>query len=427
MTSRLEAIRELRNSVLAPLDESCGSGAKGRVRRVDTIRAMVKDRKKKKDVSRGNVPFKEWLRVAVETVEDVTGMEADILPEVPWRSLYKDGYTPDDAVQEALRMAEDEDEDSDAQSGGEVVTFREWISAVDKGLKLTGKATLSQLKEDGVFSGSKVHQLFMDNRSVAKAIRLFSDFQNNAGQRDESTRGPRDKSIWGKEEFEGGSSLGDKLSELAEEFGVNTKGEALSVFDDDFDDDMDTDDVYGEYEEKHEEELDQGGGDGNRPLGNVCPDEISRIASIVKSDAEEGESRLQKKQEEASVDGGDFGRWGPATKAASVAKTSIVKAINRVEGSSYRFHSDGTPASADGGSELIFVIENSRDEDATSYFLVFKLKGTKEVPSWDVSLRKGDGIKNAKTVSSKSGVSSDKLSSVVSSLKPTGKGPKEEK
>ena len=419
MTSRLEAIRELRNLVLEPLDELCGSEAKGRGRRVDTIRAMVKDRKKKKDVSRGNVPFKEWLRVAVETVEDVTGMEADILPEVPWRSLYKDGYTPDDAVQEALRMAEDEDEDSDAQSGGEVVTFREWISAVDKGLRLTGKATLSQLKEDGVFSGSKVHQLFMDNRSVAKAIRLFSDFQNNAGQRDESTRGPRDKSIWGKEEYEGESSLDNKLSELAEEFGVNTNGKVPYTFADD----MDTDDVDGEYEE----ELDQGGGDGDRPLGNVGPDEISRIASIVKSDAEEGESRLQKKQEEASVDGGDFGRWGPATKAASVAKTSIVKAINRVEGSSYRFHSDGTPASADGGSELIFVIENSRDEDATSYFLVFKLKGTKEVPSWDVSLRKGDGIKNAKTVSSKSGVSSDKLSSVASSLKPTGKGPKEEK
>jgi hypothetical protein len=367
------------------------------------------------------VPFKEWLRVAVETVEDVTGMEADILPEVPWRSLYKDGYTPDDAVQEALRMAEDEDEDSNAQSGGEITTFREWISAVDKGLKLVGKVTLSQLKEDGVFSGSKVHQLFMDNRSVAKAIRLFSDFQNNVGQKDESTRGLRGKSIWGKEEFEGESSLGDKLSELAEEFGVNTKGKALSVFADD----MDTDDVDGE----HEEELDQGGGNGNGSLGDGNSDEVSRIASIVRSDADKEAVKLQKKQEGASVDGGDFGRWGPATKAASAAKTSIVKAINKVEGSSYRFHSDGTPSSADGGSELIFVIENSRDEDATSYFLVFKLKGTKEVPSWNVSLRKGDGIKNAKTVTEKSGVSSDRLSSVASSLKPksTGKGPKKEK
>jgi hypothetical protein len=104
-----------------------------------------------------------------------------------------------------------------------------------------------------------------------------------------------------------------------------------------------------------------------------------------------------------------------------------VKAINKVEGSSYRFHSDGTPASADGGSELIFVIENSRDEDAISYFLVFKSKGTKEVPSWNVSLRKGDGIKNAKTVTEKFGVSSDKLSSVASSLRPTGKGSKKEK
>jgi hypothetical protein len=417
MTSRLEAIRELRNAVLVPLDESCGSEAKGRGRRIDTIRTMVKDRKKKKDVSRGKVPFKEWLRVAVETVEDVTGMEADILPEVPWRSLYKDGYTPDDAVQEALRMAEDEDEDSDVQSGGEVATFREWISAVDKGLKLAGKATLSQLKEDGVFSGSKVHQLFMDNRSVAKAIRLFSDFQNNAGQKDESTRGPRDKSIWGKEEFEGESSLGDKLSELAEEFGVNTNGKALSVFADD----MDTDDVDGE----HEEELDQVGSDGNGSLGDGNSNEVSRIASIVRLDADKEVVKLQK--EGASVDGGDFGRWGPATKAASAAKTSIVKAINKVEGSSYRFHSDGTPASADGGSELIFVIENSRDEDAISYFLVFKSKGTKEVPSWNVSLRKGDGIKNAKTVTEKFGVSSDKLSSVASSLRPTGKGSKKEK
>ena len=136
-------------------------------------------------------------------------------------------------------------------------------------------------------------------------------------------------------------------------------------------------------------------------------DDVSRAARAV------AESMAV---DEASVIGGDFGRWGPATKAAGAVGKSIAASVAKKTEKKYTFNGGGRPSSAEGGSEIWFEIEPG-DSGDDIYFLGFKIRGDKENPLWDAMLKKGKGLGSATTVKAIKGIKSGELSSTASRLK----------
>lgn len=139
-------------------------------------------------------------------------------------------------------------------------------------------------------------------------------------------------------------------------------------------------------------------------------------AGESQEDNEEGVQPDDGDLDEASVMGGDYGRWAPATSAAGSAGAGLAAAISKATGVKYRFQSEGAARSSDVGSDLSFYIE-PEDKKEPVYFMVFKIKGDKENPTWDVALKKGKAIGSATTVASERGLETSGLKSAVGKLK----------
>jgi len=137
-------------------------------------------------------------------------------------------------------------------------------------------------------------------------------------------------------------------------------------------------------------------------------EEDERQRDRMKKRREEDEGDEDDGVVEASVQGGDFGRWGPATSAAGAAGRGIAAALSKGSETKYTFHPEGTAQSSSVGSDLWFEIEPS-DSKENIYYLGFKIKGDKENPTWDVMLKKGKGLGSSSIVSSQKGLQTSEL------------------
>jgi hypothetical protein len=136
----------------------------------------------------------------------------------------------------------------------------------------------------------------------------------------------------------------------------------------------------------------------------------------AKGQAKTAALKLPEPQEEASVMDGDYGRWKPATAAVGSAGKGLAAAISKSTGKQYKFHSEGAARSSDVGSDLWFEIE-PKDSGDFIYFLGVKIKGDKEDPTWDVMLKKGEGMGTATSVASERGLKTSELKGAVGKLK----------
>jgi hypothetical protein len=119
------------------------------------------------------------------------------------------------------------------------------------------------------------------------------------------------------------------------------------------------------------------------------------------------------KADEASVIGGDFGRWGPATSAAGKAGASLASAISKKTGKPYKFEPNGNPQSDEGGTVLWFGIE-PKDSKESRYFLGVQIKGKdKDNPTWTVKLKRGMGIASSTSVAVVGGLKSDQIAAGI--------------
>jgi len=156
--------------------------------------------------------------------------------------------------------------------------------------------------------------------------------------------------------------------------------------------------------------------------------DVDRAVGAIRAEEEAELARRKPSDEvdEASVQGGDFGRWGDATKAAGEVGPDLASALSKATEEKYKFVQEGAASSAKGGSELWFEIE-PEDQKSEIYYLGFKIReGEKgEKPSkWDIVLSKGKGLGSARTVSSKSGVKTSKLKSEAMKLAGSAKSEK---
>lgn len=247
----------------------------------------------------------------------------------------------------------------------------DWMKAVDRYLEDSTGMTSGEL-----FPGYDWKQYYIDGLDPEVAAKVV--LQAAESEDDDS----------GDEMSEGGDEEMDTLEKMLMAFEL---GEDCPGDDDDGDDDDDDEPDY------------------RKPaaIESRTDDDVSRAARAV------AESMAV---DEASVMGGDFGRWGPATKAAGVAGKVIAASISKATGKGYTFNGSGKPSSAEGGSELWFKIETKGSDD-DMYFLGFKIRESGDDVTWHVMLKKGKGLGSATTVKVIKGVQPGELSSAASRLK----------
>jgi hypothetical protein len=386
-----------------------------------------------KKVSRRKGSFKEWFLSVSETLEDVTGMDMDVFSEAPWGRLFRDGYTSDEAVQEALRLVEEGDEK------GEHFSFREWRRLVNSQLRRTGEASIQEMQEAGNLTNSQIHQIFMDSVGIERDAKIISsrghsrdeeyfDEPKDINRRHETTR---------KGSFLDRSGLGDdrgaRINKLMEELRVKagTKKKAWTL------EDIEHIGDAGAKERlvKKGRETDIVSAVLGIPPRQEPPIDESILALARATGARETGQGASEKAikdatreaneipgnndgdviEEARVMGGDFGRWGPATSAATKTSSALTKALSKHIGYPLTFQNDGGANSAKGGTILWFPVLAEGDKDG--YFLGFQIAGKEENSKWNVLLKMGRGLGSAKTVASKRGVDSGDLASAVVGLK----------
>jgi len=143
-------------------------------------------------------------------------------------------------------------------------------------------------------------------------------------------------------------------------------------------------------------------------------DDITRAAMAIREDAKRTQSESKKM-------GVDFGRWGPATKAASAHGKAIAESISKNEGVDYTFHGSGNPRRNDDGSVLWFSIE-PEEAEGDSYYLGFQhiVESDDSDVRWDVMLNKGENLDSSVTVKSERDVKPKDLLSETAKLKMEG-------
>lgn len=163
MGKLLDDLIGIRNRAIGDVD----AGSRNRNEPVEPVRNRTRFMEAKSKPKKKT--FSAWMSEVEDEIEAVTGMDMDVFADLPWGKFFKDGYSPQEAVQDGLRQAEEGEDDDDA------ISFREWSERVDKGLKRAGKPTLSKIREENDLTSSEIHQIFMDNRSPKKAVEVLSD------------------------------------------------------------------------------------------------------------------------------------------------------------------------------------------------------------------------------------------------------------
>jgi hypothetical protein len=344
MSSQLDAIRKLRDAVVRRADES--------------------------DVSK--IPFKKWMRLANKAIEDITGMEADILPDVPWKDWYDNGTDPVAAASMALQGAEEEDDTFDAKKYlGDDYEEDDGPGEVESGENVS-------LRRRGFGAEEKCEDGFSSLYDLMESLGMTS-------------ARPKRR----------------RLVEMADRYRARREEPREQIEEQD--------------EEQAEEDDDSADSVTPEPVQEPArpPSDVDRAVGAIRAE-EEAELARSKPSvvDEASVQGGDWGRWGDATKAAGEVGPDLASALSKATEEKYKFVQEGSASSAEAGSELWFEIEPENSESEI-YYLGFKIReGEKgEKPSkWDVVLSRGKGLGSAKTIASRSGVKTSRLKSEAMKL-----------
>jgi len=413
--SRLESIRALRDAVVENKrvgnQSRLESGEKPRSRIRLPILPTKKKELRQKKIEWSGIDFRQWLTDVNEAVDSITGMDMDILPEMPWQSWFKEGMEPEDAARLALEAAElgddiSEEEEELNERGFFRPSYQKWISKLDKRLRKKGGATLSALKRAGRVSNSTLHSIFMSQATAEMAARML--LQAVGTPMEDEAVSLRRRNFVSENQMEDSF---DQLRDLMDEFGIGTSRPPVTTRD------------IGEPEEGLDEENTSSSQETHElPQKAQSPSQLSQdVSSAIAAvraveEKERAHKDAQSEIEEASVQGGDYGRWGPATTAAGSAGRSLASAIAKASGESYHFHQEGMAQSADVGSDLWFEIE-PKNPKSPIYYLGIKIKGDKEDPRWDVMLKKGAGLGSATSVGSKRGIETSKLKGAINELK----------
>jgi hypothetical protein len=376
--------------------------------------------------------FKKWMRSVVEEVDVVTGMDIDILSEMPWKDWWEKGLSPASAVEKALDIAEgeedtfdasrylggtehdeeDEDDEDDELSELSLIknTYKRWTDKIDKKLKKVANTTLVSIKKAGKVSNPVLHRMFQNQTTVEMAARMLLKAGGVAENRGVSLRKSR-LAGRGKE-----LDIIDELRGLMSEFDMDRPKRRSSVSSEveKFMEEMDMDDAKERVIEK----------EGESSVASVVPVVEKKAAVSPNMDVAQAVAAINdskaveevKKVDEASVMGGDFGRWGPATVAAGSSGRGLASAIAKVTGLPYMFRQEGNAQSAEVGSDLWFGI-NTEKSGNINYYLGIKIKGDKDDPTWDVMLKKGKGLGSATSVVSKKGLKTSELKGAISGLR----------
>jgi len=339
--------------------------------------------------------FEKWMSDVAVVIDDKTGMDLDILPDVDWRKeYYNKGIVPAVAVKRALMQAESEDDDIEDDSG----SIDESVDDDDYGYIV---------RDDDSRVSAK--------NAIASIFNAFSRIRDNEASEEENIE---EENI--EEDIED-LQVGRQVSN-------NTDLMLQSVLDAVRKDDIAT----REYQKKKDLNEGKEDEDVQENLSSNVPmktesDFLSEMAEAIRRDeavitavvapGSEGECT------EASVMGGDYGRWQPVTKALGSHSGDIEKAleVETEDGKTvkYKMSDEGMPQSAEGGSELWYSIEPDSYK-YQNYFLGIKHhKGkTKDDESrWDIMFKKGAGIRSAKSVYNKKNIDTSSLSDVIGRLK----------
>lgn len=423
-TTRLEELRALKEQIKGTARPEGRSRGRGLAEEPEDDEAdyVLPSKKKTKRggkrscKSKGKKPqFKEWFLQVADMVEEVTGMELDILPDFPWSSMFRKDMTVDEAVQHALRIAEEEGDDE----AFEDISFRDWLSAVNDLLEEAEAPSIDDMRGAGSVSHSTLHMTYMKHKNPLSAAEEIL----SGGKRKRTRRKPQaeDRSWIKRLSHVGEGDEGGGLTRLMNSLGVDGKNLPKVSGIGDVEGDLAGEAAAPAYEERLPVRPKTGAQILDETLGMtpmkeppLDQDIFASAMAGVRADSQAAQ-KVEQKVEEAAVIGGDYGRWGPATSAASSVGRGIAKALGK-DGVTYKFSSDGMPQSEDGGTVLWFNFAPSKKGE-DNYWLGFKISGSKEDPTWAIKVKKGKGLAAASTVASKSGVKTGDLKSAASGIK----------
>lgn len=435
MTERLSIVRQIKETVRAPRPvKECGDG-----------KSTAKKIRKKKRVSvkaiREEKAFDRWMKSVALAIEDITGMDMDILPEVPWRQYFDAGLRPRKAAENALAKAEAED-------------GLDYGEPLDEGMDDDDYRSLEEsvpaLRKPGLRKRALGGKPLSEGQR-AQAISRLSSLLDVFGQEEEDEEEDEEE-----EEEREPLPPESPVRPVGVPYGNDMVARAASAVQEDLrlteERSIVPQDPRGSSGLSSVGSTPSRGPIGKMPMNTTESEDIARAAAAVQGDlmqsggmtthtlkptlgspfpvppkevktekkevAEEPEKKSER-VDEAEVQGGDYGRWKPATAAAGKHGVSLAVAISKATDEKYTFFKEGMPQSAEGGSELWFAIE-PRDSKKPLYFLGIKyIKGKdKEAePKWSVLLRKGMGLGSASSVAFIKNVETSKLGSAVGSLK----------
>jgi hypothetical protein len=470
MSKQLDAILKLRNEVVqvSVMDEASGtdwrlSKRAGRKSVGNWVSLYDKTKKLPEQFPPG---FDKWIQGVKDSIEEFTGMSLDVLPVMPWEDWFRAGVSPVAAAGRVIRQAEEEDT-PDAEQMDEddddfdleldealgISGYAVWAKKLDTYLRKTKNVSLIKAKKTADISNPLLHSWFQSQYPVKKAAMLitggFSEDDSGAVLRSPSG-GVRDlieqfgfvdePAMEEKEEFEEETEELDDENALVEHDMTSAQQEvfhALSAVQ--ADDERQSKvkskqglrkDIAESIASLKDDDVAPIPSASSRPMDDGM-DDVRKAFNAVREDASRGGHVLPFQRQysgqvddgdtndvidEATVMGGDYGRWGPARKAADSGGKALAAVISKKTGNKYTFDSEGNAQSSDGGTVLWFLLR-PESKGEPNYFLGMQITGEKDDPTWNVIVKKGKGLGASTTVTSHNGVKDQELAGAVGKIR----------
>jgi len=438
MSKPLEMIRVLRNTVIG---ERCSSEPSKKIGRLARkISAKKKRRVQEGQYERLNEPdsrlpyqstpgFDAWMGTVKEAILEFTGMDLDIFPVLPWEDWFKQGMSAIKAAKYAITKAEEEDDTFDSSK------------YIDE-----DEEDLDEEEEDPVEESVR-SSLRNKSSKLTRLAQLLDeyDFNSSAGEDDENQEDEEfveeepDAKSGGRlggdvasvlraitEDEKRAKSVRDKPKEMKLPLNtdVNIVKVAKSIQErDDYEKSHFSKEVMSEVNEAIAAVKKDKVVQNRLPLSDkniVDPKQFSPVLNEqVGLDSSQSNS-----VDEASVDGGDYGRFGPATAAAKRSGYALAAVISKKEGTRYKMHDSGAVHSETGGAALWFLMQPD-DKEKPNYFLGLQARNDskgEEDRRWNILVKKGKTLGDTTSVASENDVSSGDLSRTIGKMKGKVKG-----
>ena len=455
--SKMDDILALRDGVLGKDVAMVEEGEKALVKRRRS--ASKKSTPKQKKVS-----WSDWMAAVEEEIEEVTGMEIDTFADLPWGKFYKNGLTPTQAVQDALKQVEDGEDEQEALS------YKAWAKAVNKGLKKAEDLSIVEIKEAAGLTHREMHRVFMDNRKPSSAVEILLDIFNEGDDEKDSF----------VDSVDSGEEFGDETLSLLLKMFEDVEAAEVRVEDEFVPDDtpgfspgtMNPGDFFGEDTVSVSAEV-VPPSQGVPPVSQVAPapvppapvpptqsvmmegmpsieslmsrggapvvpspvsttgpieEELNPVLPVDPMDIDEdiigaalGTSDIGRTQPTPVSKSFNFSRFLPAVTVAMAIGPELAKAVS--EGDvKYVFNKQSTTPNDQQICYVISLLEEDKKID--NFYLGFSYideQGSEEeggeiVTKWTVSLTKGRTREEAEEVMSEAGVLEENLESITSAL-----------